>query len=167
MTLKKGAVPSIFPNCPSYLSKSNSNPKRLSKDDKERLRMEAIHNQSIVDNEEITDKFLVDSFSELLSKLHLIDFRNGWISHHSENNPLYFLKIDISDSGPIINRSISIDHDLFIKHSTLTLFRFAFRGFQLLTPAKLKVHFMRSITFPHQLIVNARTLNLQLKIMSN
>lgn len=39
--VKKDAVPSIFPNCPSYLSESNSKPKRLSKDDKEQLMMEA------------------------------------------------------------------------------------------------------------------------------
>ena len=115
VALKKGAVPSIFPNCPSYLSGSNSKPKRLSKDDKERLMMETAYTQSLTDNEETVDKFLIDSFSDLLSKLHLIDLRNGWISHHSEDNSLHFLKILITDSGPIIERSVLIDHDLFIR----------------------------------------------------
>ena len=77
--------------------------------------METAYTQSLADNEESVDKFLIDSFSDLLSKLHLIDLRNGWISHHSEDNYLHFLKILITDSGPIIERSVLIDHDLFIK----------------------------------------------------
>ena len=83
--------------------------------------MEAAYTQSLADNEGTKDKFLVDSFSDLISKSisikcnHLIDIKKGWISHHSENNPLYFLKIVSADSGPIIERSVSIDHDLFIK----------------------------------------------------
>ena len=115
MALKKGAVLSIFPNCPSYLSDSNSKAKRLSKDDKERLMMEPAYTQSLADSEETVDKFLIDSSSELLSKLRMIDLRNGWISHHSHDNHLNFLKILITDSGPIIERSVLIDHDLFIK----------------------------------------------------
>ena len=69
ITLKKTAVPSIFPNCPSYLSEWNSKPNRLSLDDKERLQMESAYSKSITDNEETVDKFLVNSYSDLLSKL--------------------------------------------------------------------------------------------------
>ena len=115
VALKKDAVPTIFHNCPSYLSDWNSRPKRLSKDDKEQLMIQAAYSQSLTANEETVDKFLVNSYSDLLSKINLIDLRNGWISHISENNPLFFMKIVISESGPIIERSVSVDNDLFIK----------------------------------------------------
>ena len=55
IALKKTAVPSIFPNCPSYLSEWNSKPKRLSLDDKERLLIESAYSKSITDNEETVD----------------------------------------------------------------------------------------------------------------
>ena len=57
MALKKDAVPTIFPNCPSYLSDLNSRPKRFSKDDKEELMFQAAYIQSLADNEETVDKF--------------------------------------------------------------------------------------------------------------
>ena len=69
---------------------------------------QAAYIQSLADNEETVDKFLVNSHSDLLSKF-LIDLRNGWISHISQNDPIFFMKIVISDSRPIIERSISID----------------------------------------------------------
>ena len=76
---------------------------------------QAAYIQSLADNEETVDKFLVNSHSDLLSKLKLIDLRNGWISHISQNDPIFFMKIVISDSRPIIERSISIDDELFVK----------------------------------------------------
>ena len=63
----KTAVPSIFPNYPSYLSEWNSKPKRLSLDYTERLLMESDYSKSLTHNEEKVDKLLVSSFSDLLS----------------------------------------------------------------------------------------------------
>ena len=88
-------MPSIFPNCPSYLSEWNSKPKRLYLDDKERLLMESAYSKSIIDNKETVDKILGNIYSDLNSKINLIDLRNGWITHVSENNPLFFIKIII------------------------------------------------------------------------
>ena len=70
---------------------------------------------SITDNEETVDKFLVNSYSDLLSKLNLIDLRNGWITHVSDNNPLFFIKIIILETGPFIDRSVLVDDNLYIK----------------------------------------------------
>ena len=118
----------IFPNCPSYLSEWNSKPKRLCFDDKEQLMMESAYSQSITDNEETVDKFLVNSLSDLISKLNLIDLRNGWIAKVSDNNPLYFIKLIISETGPFIHRFVLVNDDLFIqafdnKHLTIPLSR--------------------------------------------
>ena len=108
-------MPSIFPNCPSYLSEWNSKPKRLSLDDKERLLIESAYSKSITDNEETVDKFLVNSYYDLLSKINLIDLRNGWITHVSDNNPLFFIKIIILETGPFIDRSVLVNNDLYIQ----------------------------------------------------
>ena len=63
---------------------------------------QAAYIQSLADNEETVDEFLVNSHSDFLSKLKLIVLRNGWISHISQNDPIFFKKIVISDSRPII-----------------------------------------------------------------
>ena len=77
--------------------------------------MESAYSKSIADNEETVDKFLVNSFSDLLSKLNLIDLRNGWITHVSDNNPLFFIKMIILETGPIIDRSVLVNDELDIK----------------------------------------------------
>ena len=115
VTLKKTAAPSIFPNCPSYLSDWNFKAKRLSLDDKERLLIESAYSKSIADNEQTVDKFLINPYSDLLSKLHLIDLRNGWVTHVSNDNPLILIKIAILETGPIIDRSVLVNDDLYIQ----------------------------------------------------
>ena len=57
--------------------------------------MESAYSKSITDNEETVDKFLVNPYSDLLSKINLIDLRNGWITHVSDNYTLFFIKISI------------------------------------------------------------------------
>ena len=52
VALKENAVPCIFPNCPPYLTDHNIKTKRLSKEDKEQLRMEEAFSKSLADNEE-------------------------------------------------------------------------------------------------------------------
>ena len=109
IALKKTSVPSVFPNCPSYLSEWNSKPNRLSLDDKERLHMESEYSKSITNNKETVDKFLINSSSDLLSKLNVIDLRNSWKTHVSDNNPLFFIKIIILETGSFIDRSLLVD----------------------------------------------------------
>ena len=106
ITLKKTAMPSIFPNCPSYLSEWDSKLKKLSLDDKERLLIESAYSKSITDNEETVDKFLVNSYSDLLSKINLIYLLNGWITRVSNDNPLFL------ETGPFIDRSVLVDDDI-------------------------------------------------------
>ena len=77
--------------------------------------MESAYSKSIPDNKETVDKFLVNSYSDLLSKLNLIDLRNGWITRVSDNNPLFFIKITILETGPFIDRSVLVDDNLYIK----------------------------------------------------
>ena len=68
IALKKTSVPSIFPDYPSYLSEWNSKPKRQSLVHTKRLLMESAYStKSMTDNEEKVDKFLVNSFSDILS----------------------------------------------------------------------------------------------------
>ena len=86
IALKKTAVSRVFPNFPPYLNEFQAN--RLSLDDKKRLQMESTFSKS--NNEETVDESLVNSFSDLPSKLNLIDLRSGWITHLSDNI-LYFL----------------------------------------------------------------------------
>ena len=95
----KTSVPSIFPDYPSYLSEWNSEPKRLSLDHTERLLMESAYSKSITDNEEMVDKFLVSSFSDLLFYLatSTLDLRNAWIAHAFNNYFLFFIKIIIAE----------------------------------------------------------------------
>ena len=77
--------------------------------------MESAYSKSIADNEQTVDKFLVNSYSDFLSKLRLIDLRNGWVTHVSNDNPLFFIKIAILETGPIIDRSVLVNDDLYIQ----------------------------------------------------
>ena len=77
--------------------------------------MESAYSKSITDNEETVDKFLVNSYSDLLSKLNLIDLPNGWITNVSNNTHLFFIKIVILETGPFIDRSVLVNDDLYIK----------------------------------------------------
>ena len=59
-------------------------------------------------------KFLVTSYGELISKLHLIiDLRNGWTQ--SLSSSLDFCRITVIDCEPTIEKSVVIDQDLFVK----------------------------------------------------
>ena len=77
--------------------------------------MKSAYSKSITDNEETVDKFLVNSYSDLLSKLNLIDLPNGWITHVSDNAPLFFIKIIILKTGTSIDRSLLVNDNLYIK----------------------------------------------------
>ena len=71
--------------------------------------MESEYSKSITNNKETVDKFLINSSSDLLSKLNVIDLRNSWKTHVSDNNPLFFIKIIILETGSFIDRSLLVD----------------------------------------------------------
>ena len=109
--------------------------------------MESAYSRSITDNEETVDMFLVNSYSDLLSKLNLIHLRNGWITHVSDNNPLFFIKIIILETGPFIDRSVLVDDNLYIKafdnkNATIPISRISINDTRKLRPSSMKlIHF--------------------------
>ena len=78
--LKKFAIPSIFPNCPAYLTDAVK-PRRLTQDDRKEKRMQEVYKRSSTDIEETQAKFLITNLSCIISKLHLIELPDGWLFH--------------------------------------------------------------------------------------
>lgn len=112
-TLLTGSVPTIFPNCPSYLSKPDNN--RKSREAK-----------SIIQEEQNLQKALTESIQEYETYKKLTTFKNfdefkqifeSWILPEkwhkivSNLNEVLLFKIRRSP-GPIITYSINIDSEL-------------------------------------------------------
>ena len=115
ITLKKSAVPSIFPNCPSYLTDVATKPQRLSWHDKEQKRVQEACEKSRIDHGETEAKFIVSTLSCIFSKLYLIQLPNGWLTHQPNFNTIIFLKIQFDSNVSTIDRSIIVDENLFCK----------------------------------------------------
>ena len=64
LTLTKNAVPTIFPNCPSYLTKTTEKTKRISRDDRELTMVQTAINLSLVDNTSATAKFSINILND-------------------------------------------------------------------------------------------------------
>ena len=88
--LKKGAVPSIFPNCPSYLTDTIVSCQRLSLSDKEEEGMHEAYQKSLDKFKET--KFFISTLNCIHSKLPLVDriitpgqttYRELWLSVRS------------------------------------------------------------------------------------
>ena len=56
--LKKGAVPNIFPNCPSYLTDTTASCQRLSLYDKEEKRMHEAYKKVLKNSKKLRLSFL-------------------------------------------------------------------------------------------------------------
>ena len=85
ITLKKSAVPSILPNCPSYLTDVATKPQRLSWHDKEQKRVQEACEKSRIDHGETEAKFIVSTLSCIFSKLPI----------NPISIPSYFLKFNL------------------------------------------------------------------------
>ena len=112
ISLKKSAVPCIFPNCPIYLTDTATKPQRHSLEDKEEERMQEVYRRSRKDFEEAEAKFTVNSFNCIISKLHLISLPINWLVHRHDCNTLLFLKIHFQNDVSTIERSVIIDENL-------------------------------------------------------
>ena len=63
VALKKGAVPSIFPNCPSYLTDATASCQRLYLDDKEERRIQETYKKSLAEFKETKAKFTISTLN--------------------------------------------------------------------------------------------------------
>ena len=77
MALLETAVPTIFPNCPSYMTYKAERPKRLEQKEEEMLQNALM--MSKVDQRNTVVKFLVSNFQDLLNKIDLLDLTLGWL----------------------------------------------------------------------------------------
>ena len=115
MSLNRFAVPSIFPNCPNYLTDITVKPQRLSRADKEEKMMQSAYKESRIDNKENDAKFFVATLDCIISKLSQIELPNGWLCHRPNPSTILFLKIHFYDEISTIDRSIIINQNLICK----------------------------------------------------
>ncbi|KAI6652380.1 hypothetical protein LOD99_7394 [Oopsacas minuta] len=115
VVLKKFAVPSIFPNCPTYFTDAVAKTQRLSLDDKEEKRMQDVYKKSRTEFQETEAKFRISSLSCIISKLHMIELPNDWLFHRPDSSNILFLKIQFCDEVSTIERYIIVDESLFCK----------------------------------------------------
>ena len=69
---------------------------------------------SWIDDKTTVVKFQLNSFAELLTKLDLLELKNGWVTYNSGTDSLYFVKIVILANVLSIERTLIIDHDLTV-----------------------------------------------------
>ena len=115
VALKKCAVPSIFPNCPSYLTDAADRCKRLCLDDKEEKRVQEAYQKSRAEFKETEAKFVISTLNCIISKLHLIELPKGWLVHRPNCTIILFLKIHYHNEISTVERSIIVDEKLYCK----------------------------------------------------
>ncbi|KAG8187443.1 hypothetical protein JTE90_009515 [Oedothorax gibbosus] len=113
--LKKNAVPSIFPNCPAYLSKNL--PCREDPQEK-RMRLETLQlrtalQQSIRDSEAEDKKQKFHTYTEFQACLDSNTTSPCWTVLKKEDC-IYFLLVDLK-AAPIIQASVIVDSNLCLK----------------------------------------------------
>ncbi|KAI6649517.1 hypothetical protein LOD99_11882 [Oopsacas minuta] len=99
--LKKFAVPSIFPNCPTYFTDTVAKTQTLSLDDKEEKRMQDVYKKSRAEFQETEAKFMISSLSCIISKLHMIELPNGWLFYRPDSSTCYFLRFNFVTKFPL------------------------------------------------------------------
>ncbi|KAI6661731.1 hypothetical protein LOD99_9866 [Oopsacas minuta] len=115
VVLKKFAVPSIFPNCPTYFTDAVAKTQKLTLDDKEEKGMQNVYKKSRTEFQETEAKFRISSLSCIISELHMIELPNGWLFHRPDSSNILFLKIQFCDEVSTIERYIIVDESLFCK----------------------------------------------------
>ena len=106
--LTKTAAPTIFPNCPTYLTNTTKKTKRISRDDRRLTLVQTAINLSIVNNKSTIDKFSIRILNDIVDKLSWIDLSNSWVVHKPDTDPFFFLKSSL-DNQPSIQCSLVID----------------------------------------------------------
>ena len=83
----------------------------------------------------------------------------------SDNNPLFFIKIIILETGPFIDRSVLVDDNLYIKAFDNKNATIRSREFLSMTLAKLRPSSIKLIHFHQYFKLIALKLNILLKTM--
>ncbi|CAH1114716.1 unnamed protein product [Psylliodes chrysocephalus] len=114
--LKEGCVPTIFPNCPKYLTTQTASV-RKSRDEKLKNLDEQYLFQAIEENKKhFSDHKKANSFinfQDFLCYFKTFDLQKGWFSLSNQNNITLF-KLE-HKPGPCISWSIVIDEQLNVK----------------------------------------------------
>lgn len=119
--LKEGAIPSIFPHLPQYLSNTSICPKRLK--DVEDENLEHAIKQSVIDQNEYIQSKSVKSTKDIISHFRQNEsIRKKWTLLNS-NLKVILCMIDTSGNCPVITASLiienSLDFSIFIGKSEL------------------------------------------------
>ena len=133
--LKKGAVPSIFPNCPSYLTDTTASCQRLSLYDNQK---------SLEEFKETEAKFYISTLNCIHSKLHLVDLPVGWVIYQPNSATILFLKIQYHNEISTIERSIIIDENFIVRLFIRKQTKFNYPATHLPIPGHWKISFIKS-----------------------
>ena len=107
--LVNGAIPSILPGCPSYLSSTKtSRPYRFSHETKGEDLFIIARNLSLETQDKETKKFKVDCFSELKDKLNSC-YPDPWLLWLSQDNILNFIYPSKSEGIIRVEAASTID----------------------------------------------------------
>ena len=107
--LVKGAIPSILPGCPSYLSSTKtSRPSRFSHESKEEDLFITARNLSLETQDIETKKFKVDCFSDLKEKITSY-YPEPWLLWLSQDNMLNFIYPSKSEGIIRVEAALTID----------------------------------------------------------
>ncbi|XP_049809584.1 THAP domain-containing protein 5-like [Schistocerca nitens] len=111
--LRPDAVPSLLPNCPSYLSKEESR-REGPEEKKQRLENEqlaAALQYSLASQKDYENTFSFSSLEELMLRTKKVDLSNEWSVIEKHSDFVCFLKI-IRNPAPLITHSVVIDSNL-------------------------------------------------------
>ncbi|GLH16811.1 Uncharacterized protein GBIM_21092, partial [Gryllus bimaculatus] len=111
--LSPGAVPSVLPNCPNYLSRPSTSYRESPEEKKLRLENEyllAAIDESAKENIARINEISFSTFDELKSKLNLLILDEYWSIIKKEDRVL-FVHIDYNSAPKIVN-SVVVDKEL-------------------------------------------------------
>ena len=105
----KGAIPSILPNCPSYLQKIIDKPDRINFVEKEKTQLLKVIEESVRQHELEKNEFGVESLSDLVKKIKNIDMPNNWLVWSPSNSSLHILHPSLSQECLEVESYLNID----------------------------------------------------------
>ena len=113
--LSDDAVPNIFPNCPSYLTSTQSKPDRFSRDVKEaelfRKAIKQILEQQVSDEE----MYKLYTFQQLRERMNSLTLPYDSLLWNSNDNSVHFLRPTHVNEQLLLDSSMSIDSSLNVK----------------------------------------------------
>ncbi|KAH8022564.1 hypothetical protein HPB51_025661 [Rhipicephalus microplus] len=113
---KSGAIPSLFPNCPSYLSRPTTVVREGPEEKRLRLEGESLQKairQSAEAHEEEKKKNNISTFEDLLTALTSFQTNTFWTKLVTHDKVL-FLSFD-SQEAPTVRFSVTVSADLIVK----------------------------------------------------